>query len=292
VLVNTGRAHEVPALGQGVIDVNPQNAQAHAKLGISYWNADQKADANRAFDRALEVLDDNVLVKRYYAPILLQQDEKDRALDFYEDCIDVAPTDVPLLIEYCQALDAAGRQFEIPPILKDVLNANPEPNTRAQALAWLTELEQPKRTEAVANAQKKMESEDWEGALRDLKPMKNWLADYWKMWAILAAAHNRLSQFAEAEDAAMRAINMFPGFEGGWAELASALGGQEKNEEAYNAMVHGMQQVQGSFAIAMNLALAAKRLGREDEARNLSRQLREASNNAPELQPVFDELEK
>jgi tetratricopeptide (TPR) repeat protein len=292
VLVGTGRAHEVPALWQSMIDANPQNAQAHAKLGIAHWNADQKDESNRAFDRALEVLEDNVIVKRYYAPILVQQGETDRALDFYEDCIDVAPADVPLLIEYCQALDAAGRQFEIAPILKDVLNANPDPNTRAQALAWQTELEQPKRVEAVANAQKKMEADDWDGALRDLKPMRNWLADYWKMWFILASAHNRLNQYVEAEDAAMRCINLFPGFEGGWAELASSLGGQDKNEEAYNAMMAGMQNVQGSFAIAMNLALAAKRLGRDDEARNLSRQLREVSNNAPELQPVFEELER
>ena len=43
---------------------------------------------------------------------------------------------------------------------------------------------------------------DYQGAVRDLRPMKNWLADYWKLWFMLAGANNQLQQYAEAEEAA------------------------------------------------------------------------------------------
>ena len=56
--------------------------------------------------------------------------------------------------------------------------------------------------ESVENARTKMENNDFEGAVRDLKPLRNWLADYWKMWALLSAAYNRLEQPVEAEEAA------------------------------------------------------------------------------------------
>lgn len=292
VLQQTNRAHEVPALWKEVVAQNPQNGQARAKLAIAYINAGQEEDGLRAFDEGLEVLEDNSIIKRYYAPVLAQKQEFDRAMDFYEDCLEVAPTDIPLLIEYAQTLQAAGRDFEVPKVLSDILAANPDPNTRAQALAWQIELEQPKRVEAVQNAQKKLDAEDYAGAVRELKPLKNWLADYWKMWALLAASLNRQEQYAEAEEAAKRLIELFPGCEPAYGEIATALSGQGKHEEAYNAMRFGMTQVQNSLPIALNLALAAKRVGRIDEAKALARQIREAVGPNEQIDPILDDIEK
>ncbi|MBX7134630.1 MAG: hypothetical protein K1X67_18335 [Fimbriimonadaceae bacterium] len=291
VLAQTGRAHEVPPLWREMVEKNPQNAAAHAKLGIALINAGNTDEGERAFDVALETLEDNIIVKRYYAPYLANKKDFDRAMDFYEDVIDLNPTDVQLLIEYAQTLQAAGRTFEIPKVLKDVLATNPDPNTRAQTQAWLLELEQPKRVETVENARQKMEQGDFETAVRELRPMKNWLADYWKMWLFYAAGLNQIGEHAEAEEAATRLVNMFPGCEPAYGELASALSGQGKNEEAYNAMRFGASQVQNSLPIALNLAMAAKRSGREDEAKGLAKQIREAVGANADIEPVLKEIE-
>ena len=170
----------MPNLWKSLIDKNPQNAQAQAKHAIALLQAGREAEAEKAFEDALAVLDDKAFVKRFYAPMLVQKGELDRAMDFYEDCLDVAPNDVQILLEYANTLRQADREFEIPQVLKSVLASNPDPNTRAQTLAWQIELEQPKRVENVQNAEAKMEAGDFAGAVRDLKPLRNWLADYWK----------------------------------------------------------------------------------------------------------------
>lgn len=293
VLQNTNRAHEVPALWKEMIASNPKEGSFRVKLAQAQLAAGEEDNAAKTFEEALEAVEENTIVKRFYAPILAQKGDLDRAMDFYEDCLDEVPNDVQVNLEYGQTLMAAGRQFEVPPVLKNVLNMNPDPNTRAQVLAWQLELEQPKRVESIAVAQQKMEAEDFQGALRDLRPMKNWLGDYWKMWALLAACLNRIGEFTEAEEAATRLLNMYPGCEPAYAELATALGNQGRDEEAYNAMRFGMQQVQNSLPIILNLGLAAKRTGRMEEARDIARQLRSALGNSnPELDPVLDEMEK
>ena len=296
VLAQTNREHEVPGLWKALIDKNPQNAQAHAKYALSLTHAGREADAEKAFEEALDILEDKAFVKRFYAPMLVQKGELDRAMDFYEDCLDVAPNDIQVLLEYAQTLRQADREFEIPQVLKNVLASNPDPNTRAQALAWQIELEQPKRVENVKNAETKMESGDFAGAIRDLKPLRNWLADYWKLWALLSAAHNRNGESAEAEAAARRLLDLFPACEPAYGELVSALHGQGRNDEAYDLMRFAAQNIPGSLPIHINLALAASRAGHSDEARAMARQLREAvGGNAElskELETVFAEIEK
>ena len=296
VLAQTNREHEVPGLWKALIDANVQNAQAHAKYALALAQAGREADAEKAFEEALDVLEDKAFVKRFYAPTLVQKGELDRAMDFYEDCLDVAPNDIQVLLEYAQTLRQADREFEIPQVLKNVLASNPDPNTRAQTLAWQIELEQPKRVENVKNAEAKMESGDFAGAIRDLKPLRNWLADYWKLWALLSAAHNRLGESADAEAAARRLLELFPGCEPAYGELVSALHGQSRNDEAYDLMRYAAQNIPGSLPIHINLALAASRAGHSDEARAMAKQLREAVGGNPELskelETVFAEIEK
>ena len=296
VLAQTNREHEVPGLWKSLIESNSQNSQAHAKYALSLLHAGREAEAETAFEEALSVLEDKTFVKRFYAPLLVQKGELDRAMDFYEDCLDVAPSDVQVLLEYANTLRQADREFEIPQVLKNVLASNPDANTRAQTLAWQIELEQPKRVENVKNAEAKMESGDFAGAIRELKPLRNWLADYWKLWALLSAAHNRLGESADAEAAARRLLDLFPGCEPAYGELVSALHGLSRDEEAYDLMRFASQNNPGSLPIHVNLALAASRSGHSEEARAIARQLREAVGGNPELskelEPVFAEIEQ
>lgn len=291
VLAQTGRAHEIPVLWKEVLDKEPQNALAHGKYAAGLLQAGKKDEAIRAFDLALESLEDNLLIKRFYAPVLAQLEDFDRAMDFYEDCIDHQPTDIPLLLEYAQTLQAAKREFEVPDVLRNVLSASPDTNTRAQVQAWLIEVEQPKRIEAVKSATEKAEAGDFEGALAELKPLRQWLADYWRMWALLANAHNQLGEFLPAEEAARNLLELFPAFEPGYGELRQALAGQGKVEEAYNLMAVAIGNMPNSLPVALNYAMAAKEVGNADEARNLARQIREAVGNQPELEKVLAQIE-
>ena len=198
------------------------------------------------------------------------------------------------MMEYARTLDQAGRDFEIPATLRNVLAANPDANTRAQANAWLIELEQPKRVEAVEEARAKVENGDFEGALRDLKPLKNWMGEYWKFWAVLATCYNQVGEFVDAEDAAGRLVNLMPGYEAGYAELMKALSGQEKFDQAYRAMKWATMNMPQSLPISLNYGLAAKQAGHVDEARALAKHIRVAlgaNEGIKDIEPVLSEME-
>ena len=294
VLAGTGRAHEVPPLWKSILEADPQNGEAHAKYGVALMQAGNEDMATKAFENALEVLEDNTVVKRFYAPLLVQRSDFDRAMDFYEDVIEVAPKEIPVLVEYAQTLEAADRLHEVPDVLKQVLAAEPDPNTRATVVARLIEIEQPKRVENVEAAREKMEAGDFQGALRELRPLKNWLADYWKLWFFLAAACNQTEAYDEAAEAAQKALEIFPGCEPAFGEFATALTGQGKHEDAYNLMRYAAANNPGSLPIHLNLGLAAKRAGHVDEARQMARQIREAlagDPNREQVDPILDEME-
>jgi Flp pilus assembly protein TadD len=294
MLIQMNRGHEVPPLWKERIDANPQDASFHAKYGFSLMQNGREEEGEKVFENALATLQETFPIKRYYAPLLAQKGEVDRAMDFYEDCLDVTPADVPLMMEYAKTLEQAGREFEVPQVLRNVLSANSDPNTRAQAAAWLIELEQPKRVEAIEEARTKVEASDFEGALRDLKPLKNWMGDYWKFWAILANCYNQIGEFAEAEDAAGRLVNLMPGYEQGYAELRQSLAGQQKFDQAYNAMKWANMNMPQSLVVSLNLGLAAKQAGKTEEARGLAAQIRTALNGTEIMQqiaPMLDEIE-
>ncbi len=292
VLTQTERAHEVPSLWKDQLDKQPTNPQLNAKYAISLVQSGRKDEGIKAFENGLEKVEDPTLIKRYYAPVLANEGNVDRAMDYYEDCIDVAPNDIPLLTEYAQTLAVAKRDFEIPHVLKNILNSSPDQNTRANILAWLIELEQPKRVESVKAAAERAEKGDYDGAVRELKPLRNWLADYWKMWVVLASANNQIQNHTEAEDNSRRLLELFPGCEAGYAELNNALAGQGKDEEAFALMQLAIGNMPNSLPIAISYGFAAKRVGRVDEAKSLAQQIRAATSNAAELQDVLAELEK
>lgn len=292
VLIQTGRGHEVPALWKERIDARPTEPSFHAKYAVALMKGGNKAEAEKAFENALQNLEDTVIIKRYYAPILVEQGEVDRAMDFYEDCLDVNPADVPLMLEYATALDKGDREFEIPPVLRNILATNPDPNTKARVNGWLIELEQPKRIEAVNEAATKVENGDFDGAIRELKPLKNWLSEYWRYWAVLANCYNHLGDYTEAETAAGQLVNLMPGYEQGYGELMRALSGQEKFDQAYRAMKWAATNMPQSLPINLNLGLAAKQAGHVDEARALAKQIREALGANAEFEPVLTEMEK
>ncbi|MEZ5163011.1 MAG: hypothetical protein R2688_04535 [Fimbriimonadaceae bacterium] len=83
---------------------------------------------------------------------------------------------------------------------------------------------------------------------------------------VLATAYNQTGEHTEAEAAARRILEMFPSCEPAYVELNNALGGQGKNEEAYALMQIALGNMPQSLPVALSTAVAAKRVGREDEA--------------------------
>lgn len=291
-LQQTNRAHEVPALWKEQVDKHPTNANLLTKHAISLVNAGQTDAGHAAFEEALTKAEDPLVVKRYFAPLLAQKGELDRAMDFYEDCLDVHPNDQAVLLEYAQTLKAANRVVDLQRVLRDILSTNPDPNTRATTLAELIEIEQAKRVESVEAAKQKMQDGQFDQALQSVRPLKNWLADYWPMWAVLSSAANQARQFEEAEDAARRLIELFPACEPAYGELNTALDGLGKHEEAYNIMRFAASNLPQSLGVHVNLALAAKRFGRTDEAAAIAKQIREAVGPNPDLDDVLAEIDK
>ncbi len=291
VLSQTERVHEVPAIWKAKLESDGDEPAVHAKYGMALVNAGEKKAGRDVFENALNTLEETGVIKRVYAPLLRSEEEFDKAMDFYEDCIDENPADVSLLLEYAETLAEAGREFEAPQVLRDALSANPEQNLRAQILSWLVELEQPKRAETVQSASKKAEEGDLEGALKELKPVRTWLADYWKMWATLAAIQNRAGQAEQAEESARQLLELFPACEPGYGELCMALGAQGRNEEAYQIMRMALGSMSSSLPIAVNYGLAAKRAGHDEEARQIARQIREAVGNDSGVEGALAEME-
>lgn len=290
VLSQTGRAHEVPDLWKSALEGAPNNPQTHVNYAMALIAAGKEDEGVKAFENAISSLEDNVFPKRFYAPILAQKGDFDRAMDYFEDVLEVAPNEVPVLLEYAQTLQQANRAFEIPKVLQTVLATEPDANTKAQTQAWLLRIEQPKRAEAVDSAAAKLQEGDAEGAIRELKPLKNWMSDFFELWLHLSDAHNRLGEYEEAEKAAVQLLTMFPGCEPGYALLAAALHGQDRNEDAYNLLRNAMGNMNGSLTIAINLAQASKWTGRTDEASALIKQIREATNNDQQIGQILDQI--
>lgn len=291
VLNQTGRSHEVPPMLKEVLDKNRQSPQAHVNYAMSLIQAGKKDEGIKAFDDAIATLEDSTMPKRFYASLLAQEGDLDKAMDYYEDVLEVAPNEVPVLLEYAQTLQNANRSFEIPKVLRDVLNTDPDQNIRAQTQAWLIRLEQPKRVEAVDAAAQKLQDGDAEGALKELKPLKNWLGDFFELWMHLADAYNRTGDYAEAENAAQHLLGMFPGCEPGYALLAASLHGQDRNEDAYNFLKNSLMNMPNSLTIALNLAQACMWTGNIEEGRSLTKQIREATGNDPNIGKILDSIE-
>ncbi|MCG9895098.1 MAG: tetratricopeptide repeat protein [Fimbriimonadaceae bacterium] len=290
VLGQTGREHEIEPLFKGLIAKHPQSGPGHARYAQVLLQTGKVEEAKTFMDQAMGSLDDNLAVKRVYAPLLRDSGDFDRAMDFYEEILEDEPQNVPLMLEYADTLMKGDRAFEAEKVLRDVIEIS-DPQTRAQAQAWLIELEQPKRVEMIQAAQKKADDGDVAGALADLKPLRNWLQDYWKLWALLATLHNRVEEFLPAEEAAKQCLTIFPGCEPAVSELANSLGGQKRHDEAFDLMRQAIQAQPGSIPIAIQYGLAAKRVGQTEEARNVARQLREALGDQGELEQILAEME-
>lgn len=295
VLENMGRGHETPELFRAEIERRPDHPKPRMQYAMALIRNDKKDEASQILDQALEELEDEqaqAAIKRFYAPLLFEREDFDRAMDYYEDALDVDPTDVSVLLEYAQTLQAAGRSFEIPKVLRDVLSASSDQNTKAQTQAWLLELDEPKRTEVVAQAQEKLNAGEPGAAIATLKPVRNWLADYWKLWLVSAAAHNRLESFEEAEKDARKLLEIFPACEPGYAELSTALIGQGRANEAYALLKIALSNMNQSLTIAINLAHAAKQSGKTDEALALVRTIREATRGDENVERMLTLIER
>ena len=74
-----------------------------------------------------------------------------------------------------------------------------------------------------------------------------------------------------------------------------ALSGQQKFDQAYNAMKWATMNIPQSLPISLNYGLAARQAGHVEEARALAAHIRTAINGTEAMQeigPVLDEMEK
>ncbi len=292
ILIEQKRQHELPGLWREVIDQDPTEAWPWIKYAMVVRQQDRADDAKRALEDALERVKEPVLVKRFLAAIEAERENYDRAMDLYEDFLEEYPDIVPVLMEYAQTLQAAGRKHEVPDVLQKVLESNPDPNTRAHASAWLFELQNPKRVEAMKAAHQKVENEDFQGAVEDLEKMVEWMDDYWKGWALLANLYNRLQRYADAERAAKQTLSIFPGCEPAYIDLANAMVGQGRAHQAYQLLAQLVNQGVRSLPIVLELGMVAKKLGRTDEARMIAKSIREVvGKDNPEIENALQQLE-
>ena len=86
VLVQSNRSHEIPPLWKERVDAVPTESGFHAQYGYALMQTGREEEGEKVFENALATLEDTTTVKRFYAPILAQKGELDRAMDFYEDC--------------------------------------------------------------------------------------------------------------------------------------------------------------------------------------------------------------
>lgn len=292
VLTETGRGHEVPALWKAELDKATTSAILHARYAMSLIANGNTEAGEKAFEDGLAQAEEPVYIKRAYAPYLAHvKNEIDRALDFFEDAIDVNPTDVQLLLEYAETLDKADREVDLPEVLNQILSISQDPNIRSQVMARLIEIEQPKRVESVQRAENALNEGDFVTAARELKPLKTWLADYWKFWYFYAVALNRVEDYAEAENAIKQLLGMFPSCEPAYEEFYIALSKQGKNEEAYGTLRMAAANLPPSLSLHLTLARAAKSAGHADEARMIANQIREAVGENQDVEKVLAEIE-
>lgn len=276
MLSQLGRKHEVPGLWRLILDKTPDNPYAWTKYAMSHAASNRHDEALRAFEEGLEKTSGHPFIKRWFAPFLVARGEVHRALDFYEDALEENPDDVLTLMEYAQALQRSDRNHEAVDVWKKLLEMDISPDIRAQALAGIYEAEHPKRAETIRRAQGKIESEDFAGAIADLEPLTEWMDDYWKPWAMLASLYNRTNRFSDAERAAKKTIEIYPGCDPAFCDLSVALTQLGRAEEAYRILRSVVQMRPTSLPVVLHLGLTAKKTGRREEARQLAKIIRDS----------------
>lgn len=292
ILFETNRSHEAPGVWRQVIDLEPTQPDAWIRYAGVLFRLDRKEDAKRALEEALERTSGNVLVKRYLAPLLEEAGEHDRALDSYEDFLEAYPDHAETWLEYARALSSAGREHEVPDALRKALEANPNQHVKAHAQAWLFELENPKRVEAMKLAAEKVERDDLAGAVQDLERLVEWMPEYWKAWAFLANLYNRVGRHVDAERAAQHTLNLYPGSEPTYLDLANSLLGQGRHAEADSLLSQLASHGLTSLPLLITHAMVKKRLGKHDEARSIAAVVREAAGPGnQEVERVLAEIE-
>lgn len=292
LLFGTDRSHEAPGLWREVIDLAPEKPDAWIRYAGVLFRMERKEDAQRALEEGLEKTSGDALIKRYLAPLLAAEGQYDRAMDYYEDFLDEYPDHGETLLEYARTLSAAGREHEVADVLRRALEANSNQHVKAHAQAWLFELENPKRVEAMKVASEKVEGGDLAGAAEDLERLAEWMPHYWKAWAFLANLYNRLERYADAERAAQHTLNLYPGSEPTYLDLANSLMGQGRVEEADGLLTQLVNQGLATVPVLLTLLVAKKRLRRDDEARSLAALIREVVGPGnSEVERVLSEIE-
>jgi Flp pilus assembly protein TadD len=289
LLLQEGRSQDVIDLWTGLRDQDPSQSSNWTNLASTYEQLGRFDDADQTFQTALESVTDTALVHRHYATYLTRREMHVEALEQFEHAIPFMPYDHSLMAEYAVCLFQNGKTEELKEAIKLILASEPPPDLRAQTVAWQMEIETPQKLERF-NALMALVPNEPERAVEGLEQLAAWLSDYWKLWLALSHAHNALGNHPRAEQAAVQLIQMYPGCEPAYGELAGALFRQDRAEDAYQLLRRTVRQYPQFLTVMGNLGMAAKLTGRQEEALQVADGLSKFIKQVPAIQELVDKI--
>ncbi len=237
---------EAEASFRRAIDLKPEHGIAHANLGAALRAQGRLQDGRRAFQRAL------LLKLRAFLPGFLRWRVE---LKPAADATPAAKQDADELYRAAATRQQQGNADGAMESIRAALRSNPERAEYHVAHAQLL-ADAGKAEDALAAAERALKLEPGSADVHA---------------AISAIYHPWREELAE--QAARRAIELDPDSAVGHANLAAALWGQGRLEEAVGHGEASLRLLPSQLNYRMNLALILKDLGRLDEAREHYRAL-------------------
>jgi Flp pilus assembly protein TadD len=292
LMFQQGREQEAVELWRDLRDADPAVAGNWCHLAMALEHTGDKEAARRTFEEGLEKASDKPKVHSFYAAFLKREGDAKGTLEHLEQAVPYMPYDHNLMAEYAQALHANGKTDELKDVLRQILEANPPPDLKAQASAWQMEMEQPEKLQRFLELGERMQEGDAQEAVSELEQLSRWLPDYWKIWLALAHGYNETGDFEKAERAARRLLAMYPGCEAAYGEVAGSLFKQERAEEAYKLLRLAARKYPQYLTVTGNLGMAAKLTGRQEEAEKIAEGLRQLSDRFPAVRELIEKIEE
>lgn len=273
LLAKHGRKEDAHALWKRLRDRDRTVAIHWVNLAMSHESRGESDTAVQVLEEALEVVDQPEQVHVHLARTHMHRESHAKALIHYQAAAEALPNQPGLAVELADCLYFCGRVAEAVEVLKEALAQEPGPPIRAALEARRMEMEEPEKLERFRQLTKRLTEGRDEAALLELEQLGRWLGDYWPVWEILARGLNRTGKAEKAETAARRLLTLLPKYSVAYGELAAALFAQGKADEAYRTFRHAMRQLPYDPLVLANFGIAARMLGRDEDALQAIRRL-------------------
>jgi tetratricopeptide (TPR) repeat protein len=143
------------------LQMDPELAEAHAAMGITYAREFDWENATASFERAISLNPNLSEIRTSYASSLLPQGRAAKALDILAAAMEMDPLSLAVKREVAMAKVVVGRYEEAIVILRQVVAADPDFTYAANLLARaLTFAGRPE--EAIALWESRRQPSDWE----------------------------------------------------------------------------------------------------------------------------------